>query len=233
MNYTVITGMSKSYFDNIGKTMLESWITFWPENFHITVYTEDLEELKSFKNTKINFVSLDTFSEGYREFQKKDFRKLNSRVHTFSKKAWPIMENLKSNSGKLIWIDADVITEDYINIDWLESLLDDKQFSAHIGVIQSTYYSVETGFFIINLENKFKDQFFEEYYRIYATGDFSGMKKPFDGDTFGKVITLLKENKEFQFNDLSPSSRILSPFNRIFEGKMKHYKAKRKHYFNL
>jgi hypothetical protein len=107
MNYTVITGMSKSYFDNIGKTMLESWITFWPENFSITVYTEDLEELQSFKNPRINFISLDTFSEGYREFQKKDFKKLNSRIHTFSKKAWPIIENLKSNSGKLIWIDAD------------------------------------------------------------------------------------------------------------------------------
>ena len=37
MNYTVITGMSKLYFDNIGKTMLESWLTFWPENFSITV----------------------------------------------------------------------------------------------------------------------------------------------------------------------------------------------------
>jgi beta-galactosidase/beta-glucuronidase len=141
------------------------------------------------------------------------------------------MKNLEKNSGRLIWVDADVITEDFITIAWLDSLLSE-EFSCHIGVPQKQYYSVETGFFIINLENKFKDIFLNEYKRIYYTKDFTDLRKPYDGDIFGKVIRKLKKEEGFKFVEMNEYyETALSPFNGIFEGKMKHYKAKRKNIF--
>ena len=41
MTYSIITGMSKIYYDNIGKSMLESWLKFWPKSFELLIYSED------------------------------------------------------------------------------------------------------------------------------------------------------------------------------------------------
>lgn len=67
------------------------------------------------------------------------------------------------------------------------------------------------------------------YRNIYHTRDFSDMYKPFDGDTFGRVITECKEIKGFSYRELSPKpDKILSPFNNQLKGKLWHLKAKHK-----
>ena len=225
MKYHIITGMSKTYFDHIGRDMILSWIKFWPKNFSLTVYSEDKLVIDS---DRVNIISLDEMGREYKNFQDFNDGKLNHRSKTFAKKAWPIIKNLELTEGRLIWIDADVITLDYIFEEWLDSLISTKDFSCHLGVPQDQYYSVETGFFIINLNNQYKDLFLEKYKNIYYNRDFSNMKKPFDGDVFGRIITEMRPIDNFKFNDLSPSLDSFSPFNRIFKGKMKHYKAKKK-----
>jgi hypothetical protein len=208
--------------------MLESWLLYWPKDLTITVYTEDFI---NFNSDRVKFISLDTMDLTYFEFLNSKL-KLNDRAKTFAKKAWPIMENLKSSAGKLIWIDADVITTSDITYEWIDSLINKDDFSSHIGVMQNEFYSVETGFFIINLENSFKDNFYNTYRSIYVNRNFSDMKKPFDGDVFGKVIREMSKNKKFKYNELSADTAALSPFNKIFKDKMMHYKAKRKNNFN-
>jgi hypothetical protein len=224
--YTIITGMSKTYYDNIGKSMLESWLKFWPRNFNLLIYSED--ELSFLNSSNVRYVDLNSLGEPYIKFQKEDYKKLNSRIKTFGKKAFPIMKNLESNQGKLIWIDADVITLNCITIEWLDSLLPKNFFSCHLGVPQNEYYSVETGFFIIDLENKHKTEFLERYKNIYYNKDFSNMKKPYDGDTFGRIITEMKKITDFKYNDLSSKLEERSPFDRVFRNKMTHLKAKKK-----
>ena len=224
--YTIITGMSLDYYNQIGKDMLTSWENFWPEEFKILIYSED--NLSFINSPRLEYRDLNSIDNEYTNFQLDDFSKRDTRIKIFAKKAWPIMKHLEENSGKFIWLDADVITQDYITIEWLDSLLTATEFSCHLGVPQDQYYSVETGFFIINLENKFKNIFLKKYKDIYYQRDFSNMKKPFDGDTFGRIITEMKDFPEFCFNDLSPLLNKLSPFNSVFKNKMKHYKAKRK-----
>ncbi len=224
--YNIITGMSLKYYEHIGKSMLETWEQYWPKEFSILVYSED--DLKFINTSRITYIDLNSIDSEYLKFQSEDFSKRDSRIKTFAKKAWPIMKNLEKNIGKLIWLDADVITQDYILKEWLDSLLQSNEFSCHLGVPQDQYYSVETGFFIINLENKFKEEFLKKYKEIYYNRDFSNMKKPFDGDTFGRIITEMRHIPGFRFNDLSPTLDKLSPFNKVFKNKMKHYKAKKK-----
>lgn len=226
--YKIISGMSINYYNTIGKHMLLSWLKYWPKEFSITVYSEDKLPIR---NSRIKVIDLNTMGEEYEKIQQEKM-KLANRTKTFAKKAWPIMKNLEKDSGKLIWIDADVITDDDITIDWLDSLIESDDFSCHIGVPQGQYYSVETGFFIINLENKFKNEFLNEYRRIYYTRDFSNLHKPYDGDIFGKVIRHLKCKNDFKYSELNVNYETsLSPFNSIFENKMKHFKAKRKNIF--
>lgn len=226
--YNIITGMSLEYYNNIGKHMLESWFKYWPKDLNITIYAE---ESLPVNNPRANIVYLSTMGEEYEKLQNEKM-KLARRIKTFAKKAWPIMKNLEENMGKLIWIDADVLTENEITKEWIDTLIDKDDFSSHIGVPQGSYYSVETGFFIINLNNKFKNKFLEEYRRIYYTRDFTDLHKPYDGDIFGKVIRNLKAIEGFKYTELNDNyETALSPFNSIFNGKMKHYKAKRKNIF--
>lgn len=226
MKYTIITGMSKSYYDSIGKYMLESWIEYWPKDFQITVYTED--DLNFIDDSRINVVNLDTLGEEYLKFQAEDLSHLLSKTQVYSKKAFPIIKHLSSNTGRLIWVDADVITKDTITESWLDNLLPTNNFSCHLGVPQAEYYSVETGFFIIDLSHPFKEKFLEKYKNIYYNRDFSNMKKSFDGDTFGRVITELSKSEDFLYKELNPNLNKASPFNKVFKGIMSHYKARRK-----
>lgn len=220
--------MSLQYYNEIGRHMIESWLKYWADDFNLVIYTED--ELP-IDNPRISIVSLDTMGQEYQDFQNTKM-KLERRTKTFAKKSWPIMKNLEIDKGRLIWIDADVLTEDYITKDWLDTLLPNESYSCHIGVPQGQYYSVETGFFIINLSHKFKEKFLNEYKRIYYEKDFTNLHKPFDGDIFGKVIKTLSEDKKFKYTELNNDfENNISPFNGIFKNKMKHYKAKRKNIF--
>ena len=228
MSYTIISGMSLDYYNNIGQAMVESWLRYWPKEYTLKIYTEDTLPIN---NNRIQLININNIDPMYTEFQNAKF-KLETRSKRFAKKAWPIMKNLDNNNGYLIWVDADVITEDYITQEYLDSLIPSDCFSCHIGVPQGQYYSVETGFFIIDKSNKFKDQFLDKYKYIYYNRDFSDMHKPFDGDAFGKVIRDLKTNKQFTYKELNSEKMSKSPFNQIFKNKMKHYKAKRKKTYN-
>jgi len=226
MSYTIISGMSLDYYNNIGHLMIESLLQYWPEEYILKIYTEDTLPIN---NNRIQIVDINNIDPMYTEFQNAKF-KLETRSKRFAKKAWPIMKNLDDNEGYLIWVDADVITQNYITKEYLDSLLPKNYFSCHIGVKQGEYYSVETGFFIINKSNKFKNKFLDKYKHIYYNRNFSDMHKPFDGDVFGKVIRDLKDSKDFKYNDLNNfKKKLQSPFDRIFGNKMLHYKAKRKH----
>jgi len=224
----IITGMSQEYYDSIGKHMIQTWLEFWPDTYTLSVYTEDHIDIN---HKRINIINLDTMDAEYHKLQNEKM-KLGDRIKRFAKKAWPIMKHLESDNGYLIWVDADVLTESIVTESWLLSLINNDNFSAHIGVPQGNYYSVETGFFIINRSSKYKNDFLNEYRRIYYNRDFTNLHKPFDGDIFGKVIRTLRTNKKFKYRELNPNpDTALSPFNKIFDGRMKHYKAKRKNIF--
>ena len=217
--------MSASYYEKVGKYMLHSWIRKWSPIFRLHVYSEDNIP---FEHERVYKESLDQFGEPLQSFLNDTHS--NSRSSIFAKKAWPIMHNLKPSKGKLIWIDADVVTEGSITPGYIDRLLGVDNFSAHLGVPQQGYYSVETGFFIIDREHLAKDLFLKKYSNVYLNRDFSNMYKPFDGDTFGRCITECKEEHDgFSYHELSPKpDKVLSPFNKVFRGRMWHLKAKHK-----
>lgn len=223
--YKVITSMSASYYEKVGKYMLHSWIKKWSPIFHLYVYTESKIP---FEHERVHYESLDQFGESLESFLTDTHP--NSRSIIFAKKAWPIMANLKPSKGKLVWVDADVMSEGPITPKCIDNLLGIGNFSAHLGVPQQGYYSVETGFFIIDRAHPAKSLFLQKYSNIYFNRDFSNMYKPFDGDTFGRCITECKKEYEgFSYNELSPKpDKVLSPFNKVFKGKMWHLKAKHK-----
>lgn len=203
--------------------MIESWLKHWDKSFNLIVYSEDIIPSE---HPRIEFRDLRMFNPDLHQFITATHS--NSRSPIFAKKAWPIMHHLLPSRGYLVWIDADVITENTIRPSWISRLVGN-HFSAHLGVPQQGYYSVETGFFVINRTNSYKDLFLSKYKTIYLTRDFSNMYKPFDGDTFGRVIRECKEMPGFSYKELAPKpDKVLSPFNKVFKNRMWHLKGKHK-----
>ena len=220
--YDIVSSMSAEYYHNWGAYMIQTFLGNWHPNFTMTLYSEDLLPID---HPRIKVVSLDMFGKDLRRFCKEQHT--NDRASIFAKKAWPIMHHLNPNNGYLIWIDADVMTESFMYPKYITTLVGDK-FSAHLGVPQGDYYSVETGFFVINRAYKLKNLFLKKYKDIYQNRDFTNMYKPFDGDTFGRVITECIEYG-LEYNELSPKpDKVRSPFNKVFQGKMWHLKGKHK-----
>jgi len=219
--------MSLDYYNKVGTYMIQTWLKYWT-GFTLTVYTEDTLPIT---DPRITIKDVNNLGSAFHKFQKATHT--NSRATIFSKKAFPIIEHLKPSTGYLVWVDADVISEGYITPLWLHSLIGDDSsdnISAHFGVPQQGYYSVETGFFIINREHRYKPMFYAKYRSIYHRRDFSNMYKPFDGDSFGRVIRECREFvDDFSYRELSPKpDKILSPFNNQMQGKLWHLKAKHK-----
>ena len=55
MSYTIISGMSLDYYNNIGQAMVESWLRYWPKEYTLKIYTEDTLPIN---NNRIQLINI-------------------------------------------------------------------------------------------------------------------------------------------------------------------------------
>lgn len=230
---TIITSQGKKQWESYGRYSIESFLKHWPKNCVLHVYTEDYNDIKHDSN-RIKIIDLKKLDNEYLKFNNDPT--VWRRAKIFSHKAWAIMDILKNKKqGYLVWLDCDVVTKEPITKNWIIDLCPKKYISAHLGQYQhlrngKEIYSAETGCFILNLEHKLIDDFYNEYRRRYVERDWNNCKKPFDTDVFGNAMMLVK-SKGAVWNELSPDPTLLllSPFNKSVIGeRLFHYKAKGK-----
>lgn len=228
----IITSQSHKQWTSHGKYSIESFLKHWPEECSITVYTEDYDKVVH-KDPRVKVVDLITIDPEYNNFIQDN--NIWFRAKNFAHKAWAIMDSIKNNdNGLLLWIDCDVVTRKNVTFEWIKSMCSENYISTHLGQYQhigperQPIYSAETGFFILNLNNKYINVFYNEYRRRYIQRDWSNCKKPFDTDVFGNAM--LEAQKEGAiWNDVNPDINLLSPFNKsIFGERLYHYKARGK-----
>lgn len=228
----IITSQSYSQWTSYGKYSIDSFLENWPEECRLLVYTEDYDKL-SHNNPRIEIVNLKTVNEDYNAFI--NDKTVWYRAKNFAHKAWAIIDTIEKNdSGFLIWLDCDVVTKKKITLDWISDACPNHCISGHLGQYQhigqerTPIYSAETGCFILNLNNKYIDTFYNEYKRRYVERDWSNCKKPFDTDVFGNAMLMAKKEGAV-WNELNPDLNLLSPFNKSFFGqRLYHYKARGK-----
>lgn len=193
MKIDVITSFDQNYYDTIGQQAVESWIAHWPTEMNITCY---LEQCNITPNDRIITIDFDVFDNSYWELQHDT--SLKSRVKTFAKKAWCFMHAAAtSTADRLIWIDADVITQKTITSDFLGSIMPDSALSTHLGVTYQEdkrgrpgpWLVPETGFFAVNLLHAKFDKFIAEYRRRYLERDYQDLRRFYDNDVYGAAIT--------------------------------------------
>jgi len=103
-----VTTMNKDYYDNIGIVMITSWAQNFPDNYVLHLYLEDFD-IKKIKHPRIIYEDWNEVSSLYKIWE--DTRgSSNPRHQKFTLKALSqIAAWKKIQSGKMFWLDADLI----------------------------------------------------------------------------------------------------------------------------
>lgn len=170
--FRVVTSQHKPYYDLIGRDCIESFLKYWPKNISIELWAE-------------NFVPDITDPR----LIIKDWNKINPRFNDFAdlisasttctktlsrKKFWMkghvVLTALEECSQDVfIWLDSDVITHDYIPLEFIENLIPENTLSVDIPAGgKAKNKEAETGFFALNLQHEMSQRVIE-YYRICHT----------------------------------------------------------------
>jgi hypothetical protein len=188
-HFACITSMSKKYYDFCGKEMLNSYLKY-ADHIPLYLYNEDFEIDMPFNMQGWNL------GEDYENFAERWNGKKKHKVATFAKKGFSIihaMENI--DCDRLIWIDADCILQQKLDIKFLEQLSDEEILSTHFSVNHikgdESYHSCETGFFILNTQHKIFEQFKNTYKEIYVNDQTENLRRFYDGEVYGETVNRL------------------------------------------
>jgi lipopolysaccharide biosynthesis glycosyltransferase len=237
MKLEIITSFNQKYYDLIGKDCVDSWLKYWPEEYSLTCY---VEEFTMPNHNRIKQIPFDNLPKEYFAFQNSNQN--NNREKTFAKKAYSIIHAFENvNADRIIWIDADTITIQPIDTKLLLTCCPDDILATFMGVWHhkdkddlnsELKFSVESGFFIVNVQHKGFKKFASRYREYYDKKITQGLRRFYDGEVLGAVILELKN--EFKFKDLCESfgKKYRSPLPHTDLGKyIVHYKSKGKKIF--
>jgi hypothetical protein len=227
----VITSFNKSYYERIGKDCVDSWLIKWPQELKLTCYVEEFQLPINPRLTQIPFSELST---EYFIFQRSNE---NDRVKLFAKKAYSVIHAFEnSKADRIIWLDADVITDKEISIDFLMRLCPDDTLVTFMGVqhhaikgdpTSELKFSVESGVFVVNTAHKFFPKFAKRYREYYDNHLSSNLRRFYDGEVLGAVIEEFK--KQAKVVDLASqlAKPHKTPLKHCLLGQyLSHYKSK-------
>jgi len=220
--YAAITSMDRKYYDHCGRAMLRSYKQHWSTLFPLYVYNEDDFQIKVKTVTPFGW----NLGQEYVNFQN---RHSNSRVKTFAKKAFPIIDAMQNiDCERLIWLDADTIIKAQMPTQLFDLITPDDVLSTHFSVWHTKdeieYHSCETGFFILNTKHAGYKDFYNTYRDIYYNDKTQGLRRFYDGEVYGKTVELMEEKGHKMLN-LNPA-RHKTPMSRsVISPYITHYKA--------
>ena len=223
IEYAAITSMDRKYWDRAGKAMLQSYKKHLSDVFPLYCYNEDGFNIKVKTVTPMGW----NLGPAYAHFQSTTS---NPKVRNFGKKAFSIIDAMNNvDADRLIWFDADTVINARMPHHLLELISPNNVLSTHFGVKHqkenTTYFSCETGFFILNMKHpKFKD-FKDLYTKIYIEKQTEGLRRFYDGEVYGKVVQTL-EQRGIDMMELNPGQRHKTPIPRsVIAPYLSHFKA--------
>jgi hypothetical protein len=237
--FTVVTSFSPSGYERYAHNFISSFQLYWPNKVNLICAWEGVcpdptlngfdllatEPARSFYDRWATSKIVKGLQEGEKKWGPKAKRKGYSFRHDayrFSHKVFAIAAASRYvDSGKLLWIDADVVTNKPMNIKLLNSLLPDDVEMCYIPRIG---YHTEGGFVGYNLAHKETRRFIQDYEQQYSLDLFLQDEA---WDDCHQLDYLIKKRQP-RANLIFGTSRS-QPFDTSVLGEyMTHYKGARK-----
>ena len=243
--FSVVTTFNKTSYELHAKKMVSSFDSLWDPNIFLNIYLEDLQTPKNDFTKRINFFSFNNEVDGWYKFKEQfSFKELNKpdkgpnsfykySAIKFAHKVYAIKKQLEKNaSDYLIWLDSDVVTIKNFNMNFLDSLINDKNYLSYLGRDHINFHS-ECGFLIFNTKHNLHDEFWLNMSEMYDHGLLFHEKEWHDSYIFDVVRLKLEKNglKNFNISNLGLKKTIetLNVFDNSVLGEfMIHFKGNRK-----
>ena len=234
-NYACITTFNQDYYDQMAKTMVETYLEFWPSDIPLYCYTEDMNLDLHAPNLKELDV-YETCGEPLREYL--DYIGAHfSRGFAYKAFAW-VHACRTLDVDEIIYLDADSVTYRPITHDWLDSILKKGELAAYMGVTMnkgklkgSNIEHADTGIYWFNRRHEYADTFVNRYSDIYTTKEVDNrgrFPKPNDAYVFADCVVDAKQ-KGHSVVDFHPERKAHSPIKETILGKyFRHFKGARK-----
>jgi hypothetical protein len=231
MSIAVLTSFNQSYYDKLGKYMVNSFVKYWPKDITLHIYNEDIELPYIADNVKLMGFDL---GENYNNFAQRDHKQ---RIKIFAKKAFSWLHAVKTiDADKIIWMDSDCQTIKPVPYHFLDSICPNNRLTAHMGIwyydkktregavkLENPIFCPETGFNIINKKHKDFKIFIERYEDYYVSNKGVDLRRFYDNDVFGAVVQTMPSKN---FMELNPGFHKTAMSKTILAEYFKHYKGK-------
>lgn len=191
MKYSIITSFGLKGYEQYGKRFIETFEQYWPKEVTLYVYHEGsvIPDLSNVRSMNL-FAASEDCCEFLTRHQKSDLvkgRKVNQphkwknkaaeAGYNFRYDAWKFCRKVFAiahaakfiGSGKLFWVDADIVTFDRIPLGLLDSMLPLGYHTCYLGRERS---HSECGFVGYNLDSQRGRLLIEEFAELYATDKF-------------------------------------------------------------
>ncbi len=217
-----VTTMNKEYYDTIGIVMVNSWTQCFPDNYILHLYLEDFE-IKKIKHPRIVYEDWNDVAALYKVWETNKGSS-NLRHQKFTLKACSqIAAWRKIQTGKMFWLDADLLFLKPIPKDMFDDVLENYSIAAWGD------QCFESGTVWFNLDHEDFAKVKDIYESIYI-GDrnLPENQRWYDGELLGWSVNEagIKIKKLQDFYNIKKSS---TPLNKSPLGEyMQHFKAKRK-----
>lgn len=217
-----VTTMNEEYYKGIGQVMIKTWLEFFPKDgFQLHLYLEDFNI--DINDTRVVIEDWNEVQSLFNSWEEKQHHE-EPRSKKFTKKALAqIAAWRKLKSGKMLWLDADLIFLKELPLDFFEKTLEDYPLGSW-GSVQ-----FESGTVFINLDHPDFTQIKNEYENIYVNvRELPDGERWFDGELLGWAC-VAAGSKHKDLWCLCDYKKTSTPLNRSFLGEyMQHFKAKRK-----
>lgn len=228
MNIELYTSQSLSYFNDIGKYSLASALKYLPANSSIILTTEDYNIFPKL-NPRIKVLDLYSINNGFKEFENRWTGKTMAKVINFAKKGYTVLYAIENSSADvMMWLDADAFIKQPLDDSWINTILL-RNLGAQMGVTHdSGEFTVESGFFLMNLKHPGKKDFAKFYRDYYDNDRCENMGRFYDSNVHGHVLKDC-EKIGHTFTEMNLRKKGNTPIRgSLIENHIGHFKGKSK-----
>jgi hypothetical protein len=208
--YATFSTQNKKYYDLIGRESIQTFLAKWPASISYTLYAEDFEPdivdsrliVKEWKDIQDN---LDNYVSTHNRSKDDD-------MYKFWIKSFAWLQGTKEiDCEYLIWLDSDIITDQHIDENWLDNIIDQE---ALITDIPSGDYlrdkESETGFAVLNFKNSYAQEFILEYKNHFDHNTITTLHRHIDSAVWWNTTKILE--KKTKINHLHTTEDHWGPF---------------------
>jgi hypothetical protein len=222
----VATTCHKAGYEMYGLRFVEGWSN-WPTDAELHWYQEGFQSPAMPRTTLIPTTKVEGLESFKNRFQHYTPVSWQFDVVRFSNKVFAAVDAFYDWKGIGVWLDADCVTFNPINADYLKSLL---QTGCYMAMFKRTGMATETGFWIMDCSHPEHQAFLSTWREWYDSNAFKDLPEWHDCYTLDATVRLFEKKGLIKTHSLSAGhEKDMHPICHVELGKyIDHCKGKRK-----